>query len=303
MLEQLKLLFKSLIILNKDTSALKDGYQWFKLKDGTVAGIHENELTGKDEALLTLMLTPYEPELAALSEKQKLWHDVLFKARAPHSYEKLSELAEMPFQLVHIALNAPPSDQILFQEAIQSLFPLPVTLLWENPQLGVIIIERSNLHKEPYLFNEVTQTLMSDFYIRLSLFIGSAANRLEEASTRYFREQSAFRLMQQGFPGQDVYFIHEALPFLVMKQAGEDVKLGFRELILSAVEDDENLLDTVKAYLEANMNLSLTAKNQFMHRNTVQYRLDKFMEKTGIDLKEFSGAVTTYLALLIETHD
>ncbi|WP_157888196.1 PucR family transcriptional regulator [Bacillus marinisedimentorum] len=303
MLEQLKLLFKSLIILNEDTSVLEDGYRWFKLNDGTVAGIHENELTGKDEGLLALITEPYEPELSSLTEKQKLWSDVLFKAHVPQSFEKLSGLAEMPYQLVHMTLNAPPSDQVLFQEAIQSLFPLPVTLLWENPQHGVIIVERSNLHKEPQLFKEVIQTLMSDFYVRLSLFAGSAANRLGEASSRYVREQSAFRLMQQAFPGQDVYFLHEAMPFLVMQQAGKDMKVGFRELILNAVEEDENLLETVKAYLESNMNLSLTAKNQFMHRNTVQYRLDKFMEKTGIDLKDFSGAVTTYLALLIEKND
>jgi DNA-binding PucR family transcriptional regulator len=37
------------------------------------------------------------------------------------------------------------------------------------------------------------------------------------------------------------------------------------------------------------MNLSITAKNHYMHRNTLHYRIDKIMDKTSINIKTFKG--------------
>jgi DNA-binding PucR family transcriptional regulator len=48
------------------------------------------------------------------------------------------------------------------------------------------------------------------------------------------------------------------------------------------------------------MNVSLAAKKLYLHRNTLQYRVDKFIEKTGIDIKHFGNAVSIYLALMID---
>ncbi|NQD69024.1 PucR family transcriptional regulator, partial [Bacillus haikouensis] len=63
-------------------------------------------------------------------------------------------------------------------------------------------------------------------------------------------------------------------------------------------EEDTELIHTVKAFLENQSNISQTAKKLFMHRNSVQYRIDKFIEKTSIDIKSFQGALLAYLALL-----
>ena len=49
------------------------------------------------------------------------------------------------------------------------------------------------------------------------------------------------------------------------------------------------LIDTTLAIAEANMNFSIAAKNHYLHRNTLQYRIDKIYEKSGIDIKTFYG--------------
>ncbi|MCD8511165.1 MAG: helix-turn-helix domain-containing protein [Bacillus sp. (in: Bacteria)] len=64
--------------------------------------------------------------------------------------------------------------------------------------------------------------------------------------------------------------------------------------MLTPVLDDRTLLDSVKVYLECNLNTSLAAKKLYMHRNTLQYRVDKFIEKTSIDIKRFPNAVAVY---------
>ncbi len=54
-------------------------------------------------------------------------------------------------------------------------------------------------------------------------------------------------------------------------------------------------IDTILGFIECNMNASKTAKALYMHRNTLNYRLDNFISKTEIDVRTFSGALAMYL--------
>jgi hypothetical protein len=49
------------------------------------------------------------------------------------------------------------------------------------------------------------------------------------------------------------------------------------------------MIETILAIAKSNMNLSITAKNHYMHRNTLHYRIDKIMDKTSINIKTFKG--------------
>lgn len=54
-------------------------------------------------------------------------------------------------------------------------------------------------------------------------------------------------------------------------------------------------IETVLGFIEANMNASKTSKALYMHRNTLNYRLDNFIAKTEIDVRTFKGALAIYL--------
>lgn len=47
----------------------------------------------------------------------------------------------------------------------------------------------------------------------------------------------------------------------------------------------------VQIYLDVNLNLSQAAKACYVHRNTLEYRFRMILDKTGVDLKEFEGAI------------
>ncbi|MCY8607352.1 helix-turn-helix domain-containing protein, partial [Bacillus sonorensis] len=51
------------------------------------------------------------------------------------------------------------------------------------------------------------------------------------------------------------------------------------------------------AYMQCNLNASLTAKRLFIHRNSLQYRIDRFIEKTGIDIRQFEEAAAVYFII------
>ena len=50
--------------------------------------------------------------------------------------------------------------------------------------------------------------------------------------------------------------------------------------------DGEELIDTLKVYLESESNSNIAAKKLFIHSNTVRYRIAKIQQICGIDLED-----------------
>ena len=56
---------------------------------------------------------------------------------------------------------------------------------------------------------------------------------------------------------------------------------------------------TILEFLDNNLNISETSRKLFMHRNTLMYRLDKVENSTGLNIKNFSDAVTFKLITVL----
>lgn len=54
---------------------------------------------------------------------------------------------------------------------------------------------------------------------------------------------------------------------------------------------DEELIQTLNAFFRNSLNLSETARELYIHRNTLVYRLDKIFKMTGLDAKNFDDAI------------
>ena len=61
----------------------------------------------------------------------------------------------------------------------------------------------------------------------------------------------------------------------------------------------KELLNTVKVYLENNLNISEASRVLYIHRNTLMYRLEKFNKMTGLDCSKFDVGMRIGIALLI----
>lgn len=65
-------------------------------------------------------------------------------------------------------------------------------------------------------------------------------------------------------------------------------------------EEDEEMQVTIAAFFAANCNVSETAKRLFIHRNTLLYRLDRFKQETGYDIRNFQDAVFIRILMLLD---
>ena len=65
---------------------------------------------------------------------------------------------------------------------------------------------------------------------------------------------------------------------------------------------DEETLATINSFFENNLNVSETARQLFVHRNTLVYRLDKLQKSTGLDIRNFEDALTFKIALMVVSY-
>lgn len=78
-------------------------------------------------------------------------------------------------------------------------------------------------------------------------------------------------------------------------------RTAFVEHVLRGIDHvlDSEMLSTLEQFFALDCNVSETAKKLYIHRNTLLYRLDKFKQETGKDVRTFSDAVLVKTALLL----
>ncbi|MGN7468658.1 PucR family transcriptional regulator [Brevibacillus sp. SAFN-007a] len=84
----------------------------------------------------------------------------------------------------------------------------------------------------------------------------------------------------------------------------EAAKAIARELAahMSVPQISTEQLETLETLFAQQLNVSETARQLFLHRNTLLYRLDKLTEQTGLDPRQFADAVLLQLYLLFRQH-
>ena len=68
------------------------------------------------------------------------------------------------------------------------------------------------------------------------------------------------------------------------------------------IELDQETLSTIDTFFENNLNVSETARQLFVHRNTLVYRIEKLMKSTGLDIRTFEDAMTLKIALMVSAY-
>ena len=77
-----------------------------------------------------------------------------------------------------------------------------------------------------------------------------------------------------------------------------------REIFGNEIPDvfsEENLV-TIQKFFENNLNISETARQLFVHRNTLVYRLERLEKEIGLDIRKFEDAMTFKIAMMVLSH-
>ena len=59
----------------------------------------------------------------------------------------------------------------------------------------------------------------------------------------------------------------------------------------------DNILETIKNYILMNHSVLRVSKKMFTHRNTINYRVNKFINMTNIDIREINNSILVYFMI------
>ena len=81
-------------------------------------------------------------------------------------------------------------------------------------------------------------------------------------------------------------------------------QMFMREVFSDKMPDsfDEETLSTINKFFENNLNVSETARQLYIHRNTLVYRLEKLQKSTGLDIRVFEDALTFKIAMMVVSY-
>lgn len=293
MIKQLRKVFKSLLRYNEGMRNLDPEYKWFSTDQHEIIGIHRDEVTAKDASLLAAFLTPYNIEFPMLTDLERKWSQLIHAADG--NIESGLEL-DTPFRFVYFSIKKNQTNPIQFKSAIHDLFAKNVPILWENGHEG-IIIETQTKQEDSISFEQIIDVLMSDLYVKINFFVGPFQQSLENLHEYYQSIISAAHIAVR-YSNKAVMTYVETVPFVFIEQTAEDLRRNIGEMVLQEYINDEETLKMIETFVKCNLNMTETSKELHMHRNSLQYRLDRFHENTGIDVRQFHQAMTVYLALL-----
>lgn len=290
MIKQLKKLFPSIQIYHEQTD-LQDNYEWYVTFDNEVIGICKKELTKKDKAILSAFLKRYNIIFPKQTKKEADWHQLIFQPNGQNSLE-----IEQDYRFVYFDIEQDEIDPTTFKDAIEQLFGKEMAILWENDCQG-IIIEEHDKSEEPISYTQIINVLMSDLYVKINFYIGQFQDSTQHVK-QYYNSIIKGAKIARNYSKMSVTTYLDIIPYILIDQTEDRMRREIANTVLKEFKNDDETLKMIETFIQCNLNISVTAKELYMHRNSLQYRLDKFIEKTNIDIRQFHEAMAVYLALL-----
>lgn len=255
------------------------------------------------QKLMTLILREHELDLYERTQKTQLNHVIrtLIRngyANQPYVTEFLNRHQidiQTDYRAVTVKVDAyASSGHAVFNEAsieknIYHAFEQTGSFLYtfNYPNEYILLIESGQFKKWRYLFD----VLAEKNFPTVKIGVGNVV-----PLPKLHHSYKAAKVALRSLFGEDRIAVFEELDLeLLLGNITDDVRDYFLEKTIKALSDEEQEL--LKIYFSTDMSLKKTCEQMFIHKNTLQYQLDKIGRQTGFNPRKFQEASILYLAL------
>lgn len=169
------------------------------------------------------------------------------------------------------------------------------SIILRNAARQILLIPKRSTTELTALCRKLSGMVEQRFGVRPAIGIDGAA---EDIHTAYLQANRAWRVAPHSTDNIICYASLNAeliLDDIPGKAKLEYLRKTFPDRTVPELRDDIALLE---AYFAAEGSLTAAADAMFIHKNTLQYRLKRLAETTGLDVRKPSNAPALYLAVL-----
>ena len=152
--------------------------------------------------------------------------------------------------------------------------------------------------------NTIVSTLNTEAMLRVKVAYGSVVGELKDVSKSFKEAKVALEVGKIFYAHRSVIsYATLGIGRLIYQLPQSLCEIFIDETFGGDVPDlDEETLSTLDKFFENNLNVSETARQLFVHRNTLMYRIEKIQKSTGLDLRSFDDALTFKIALMVQSY-
>ena len=243
-------------------------------------------------------LSEREKQLVALLTQQEQtislnpWYSYLIegKGQAPQNFKKL--------QLVYCHLSYFQQENLTsWLEMMGTLFPNCQTVVQVGAQDYIFVLQQDKYSSVRSILTDTLEAVEYDFGVRLSIMLGQVWSQTgHQALPDLIRaERDLFknwwRHGHQGF--------HTFSQLYLWSLGEQMVDLGMiKEYLYQMILDQDQIQEIILSLWENSAVLTKTAQQLYLHRNSLQYKIDKWEELTGLQLKELTDLTLCYQLIL-----
>ena len=242
-------------------------------------------LSQREQALLNLQ----ESQPALQSSDQDVWHQFLVQKKGglPTKLERV--------QLLYLEHGIPLSSDLL--DLFYGLLPHLTALVELHATRTVLVLDQTIPFEVEALIQDILPAVESDFGTKLTIFFGNSWTKLQAEELRQVFD-SEYQLFSDFVPlkgsEQTISFAKMAL----WARSGQRNLGAIPEKIRHYIDESKDMVDIIEAMWASQTNLVQTAQKLFMHRNSLQYKLDKFHSLSGLNLKNLDDLAFCHLLIL-----
>lgn len=211
---------------------------------------------------------------------QSSWQSFLFAGGSlPESETSHLRLVQMTLDLKDSTVN-----RDFWLDSVFHLFPQVKDLFFQTDQSFYIIQSKPKSLIDDLLIAEgLIKTLEEDFKVKITAYFGQYWPLESQLLELWQEELSIFNSQNHQIKGRV-----GNLPTLALGYYTEFSRKN--SYILSQlnqlIADDLQWFDIIDSLWKNQLNITETAKALYIHRNTLQYRIDRFQEETGLSLRK-----------------
>ena len=263
--------------------------------------IHYARLIKKMTEMLVKDLSRLQKHSRKEQEKMLFINDWLNgEIDAPQEIEQfLHKYGIHPNKPITVALAAlsPDRPEHLLSDFTESCFQRAGIVSTVRDNLGIIIGNFPTAEKcRSYIQSQFSRSYSAADFL---FTIGNSSETFVTAVTSY---QQALKTLQQKQHQlhSGIILYDEVLLEVIFTDTSKTHQQHLLKKVFSSCrkEDLSEMVRFIQVYYENNGSINAIAKQLFIHKNTVQYKIGKIIAQTGLDLRIFHDMILLYLASL-----
>ena len=161
----------------------------------------------------------------------------------------------------------------------------------------VAFIKEQKMHSKDELTDyaeAVIGTMESEGITGIKAGIGNEASGPESLRDSLREGLGAISGGMKYHSRDNVYVFEDQMLDRILDSIPRDARTEIRKSLFRSGPSgslSDEMLETVRVFFQNDLNLTAASRQLFIHRNTLNYRLDKIKKETGLDLRSFEDAV------------